>query len=129
MYTKRDNTSEISQEDIDFFVFHQANKFILEQLIKKLQIPSKKVPISLKYIGNTVSSSIPIALSLLIDQKKIIKTMKYSHPVFKYNKEFVLKKIEEIQGIDNIYYCGAWCGYGFHEDGVVSAKNAVKNLI
>jgi predicted NAD/FAD-binding protein len=55
--------------------------------------------------------------------------MKYSHPVFKYNKEFVLKKLEEIQGIDNIYYCGAWCGYGFHEDGVVSAKNAVKNLI
>jgi 3-oxoacyl-[acyl-carrier-protein] synthase-3 len=63
----------LNKEDIDFFVFHQANKFILEQLIKKLQIPSKKVPISLKYIGNTVSSSIPIALSLLIDQKKIQK--------------------------------------------------------
>ena len=63
----------LTKEDINFFVFHQANKFILEQLIKKLQIPSEKVPIFLKYIGNTVSSSIPIVLASLIDQKKIKK--------------------------------------------------------
>ena len=65
----------------------------------------------------------------LINKNKIIKKIKYSHPVFKYNKEYTLKKLEEIQGLNNIYYCGAWCGYGFHEDGVVSAKNVSNYLL
>ena len=65
----------------------------------------------------------------LINKDKIIKKMKYSHPVFKYNKEYTFRKLEEIQGVKNIYYCGAWCGYGFHEDGVVSAKNVVKYFL
>jgi predicted NAD/FAD-binding protein len=49
--------------------------------------------------------------------------------VFKHNKEFTFKKLQEIQGHKNIYYCGAWCGYGFHEDGVVSAKNVTNYLL
>ena len=65
----------------------------------------------------------------LINKNKVIKKMKYSHPVFKHTKEYTFKKLEEIQGIKNIYYCGAWCGYGFHEDGVVSAKNVINYLL
>ncbi|CAO6126396.1 COG2907 Predicted NAD/FAD-binding protein [Candidatus Pelagibacterales bacterium] len=65
----------------------------------------------------------------LINKSKIIKKIKYSHPVFKHNKEFTFKKLKEIQGHKNIYYCGAWCGYGFHEDGVVSAKNVTNYLL
>jgi predicted NAD/FAD-binding protein len=65
----------------------------------------------------------------LINRSKIIKKIKYSHPVFKYNKEYTFKKLKEIQGHKNIYYCGAWCGYGFHEDGVVSAKNVTNYLL
>ena len=65
----------------------------------------------------------------LIDKSKIIKKIKYSHPVFKHNKEFTFKKLQKIQGHKNIYYCGAWCGYGFHEDGVVSAKNVTNYLL
>jgi predicted NAD/FAD-binding protein len=65
----------------------------------------------------------------LINKNKIIKKIKYSHPVFKHNKEFTFKKLQEIQGHKNIYYCGAWCGYGFHEDGVVSAKNVTNYLL
>ena len=65
----------------------------------------------------------------LINKNKVIKKMKYSHPVFKHTKEYTFKKLEEIQGIKNIYYCGAWCGYGFHEDGVVSANNVIKYLL
>jgi predicted NAD/FAD-binding protein len=65
----------------------------------------------------------------LINKSKIIKKIKYSHPVFKHNKEFTFKKLQEIQGHKNIYYCGAWCGYGFHEDGVVSAKNVTNYLL
>jgi len=51
-----------SLDDIDFFVFHQANKFMLEHLRKKLTVPEKKFYMSFKNYGNTVSSTIPIAL-------------------------------------------------------------------
>ena len=65
----------------------------------------------------------------LIDKNKIIKKIRYSHPVFKHNKEYTLQKLQKIQGNKNIYYCGAWCGYGFHEDGVVSARNVTNYLL
>lgn len=51
-----------SAEDIDLFVFHQANKFMLEHLRKKLHIPAEKFYLFLSHCGNTVSSTIPIAL-------------------------------------------------------------------
>lgn len=49
-------------EDIDLFVFHQANAYMLEHLRKKLGIPSEKFCVRLSHCGNTVSSTIPIAL-------------------------------------------------------------------
>lgn len=48
--------------DIDLFVFHQASKLTLDSLVKILKIDENKVFVNLKDIGNTVSSSIPIAL-------------------------------------------------------------------
>lgn len=51
-----------SMGDIDLFVFHQANKFMLEHLHKKLKLPAEKFYMSFKNYGNTISSSIPIAL-------------------------------------------------------------------
>jgi 3-oxoacyl-[acyl-carrier-protein] synthase-3 len=50
-------------EDIDLFVFHQANAFMLEHLRKKLGVPSDRFVVSLSESGNTVSSTIPIALA------------------------------------------------------------------
>jgi 3-oxoacyl-[acyl-carrier-protein] synthase-3 len=49
-------------DDIDLFVFHQANQYMLEHLRKKMAIPSGKFWISMNHCGNTVSNSIPIAL-------------------------------------------------------------------
>jgi 3-oxoacyl-[acyl-carrier-protein] synthase-3 len=65
--------AKLNQDDIDFFVFHQANKFILEHLRKKIKIPKEKFIISLKDCGNTVSSTIPIALKNKIDDGTINK--------------------------------------------------------
>ncbi len=48
--------------DIDLFVFHQANKFMLNFLRKKLEIKEDKFYIYMSQTGNTVSSTIPIAL-------------------------------------------------------------------
>jgi 3-oxoacyl-[acyl-carrier-protein] synthase-3 len=49
-------------DDIDFFVFHQANFYMLESLRRKTRIPKDKFLISFESCGNTVSSTIPIVL-------------------------------------------------------------------
>jgi len=49
--------------DIDLFVFHQANRFMLEHLRRKIKISHDKFYVSFKEYGNTVSSTIPIALA------------------------------------------------------------------
>ena len=55
------------EEDIDMFIFHQANKYMLESLIKRMKLDINKVPIAMNDYGNTVSSSIPIVLSNYIN--------------------------------------------------------------
>jgi len=64
--------ANLTSGDIDYFVFHQANRIVLETLGKKLRIPTEKLIIELDDIGNTVSSSIPIAIKKSID-KGVIK--------------------------------------------------------
>jgi 3-oxoacyl-[acyl-carrier-protein] synthase-3 len=54
--------NNIKQDDIDLFIFHQANQYMLEHLRKKLKITDDKFFIYMKDVGNTVSSTIPIAL-------------------------------------------------------------------
>lgn len=49
--------------DIDWFVFHQANKRIIDNVIRKYKIDKQKVVINIEKIGNTSSASIPLALS------------------------------------------------------------------
>lgn len=57
--------------DIDFFVLHQANRFMLEALRKKMGISREKLPFLLGNCGNTVSSTIPMALYELRDQEQL----------------------------------------------------------
>jgi 3-oxoacyl-[acyl-carrier-protein] synthase-3 len=52
----------LALDDIDLFVFHQANKYMLDHLRKRMKIPEQKFAISMAHCGNTVSSTIPIAL-------------------------------------------------------------------
>ena len=59
--------ARLALEDFDLFVFHQANAFMLERLRHKLAIPADRFVVSLQMSGNTVSSSIPIALEPYID--------------------------------------------------------------
>jgi 3-oxoacyl-[acyl-carrier-protein] synthase-3 len=64
--------NNLTIDEIDFFVFHQANNFLLETLRKKLGIPEEKFFNNIEDTGNTDSSTIPIVLKEL-DDKKIIK--------------------------------------------------------
>lgn len=54
--------NNLQKDEIDLFVFHQANKYMLEHLRKKLKIDQAKFFNNLAMVGNTVSSTIPIAL-------------------------------------------------------------------
>lgn len=57
--------------DIDQFIFHQANLRIVKQVIKRLGIKEEKVPISLEYYGNTSSASIPVTLDQAVRNGRI----------------------------------------------------------
>jgi len=54
--------AELEKSDIDLFVFHQANSFMLEHLRDKLDIPREKFVTAMEQTGNTVSCTIPLAL-------------------------------------------------------------------
>jgi len=54
--------NNLQQENIDLFVFHQANKFMINFLRKQLKIDNDRFFVFMENVGNTVSSTIPIAL-------------------------------------------------------------------
>ena len=58
--------AQLHRDDIDLFVFHQANEFMLKRLQTKLQIPPERFVMALRDFGNTVSSTIPIALHQIL---------------------------------------------------------------
>lgn len=54
--------ASITFDDVDLFVFHQANEYMLRHLRDKIEIPPERFYVSMSHCGNTVSSTIPIAL-------------------------------------------------------------------
>lgn len=63
--------NKLTRDDIDLYVFHQANKFMLDAIRKVNAFPKDKFYINLEQTGNTVSSTIPIALKQLQDAGKL----------------------------------------------------------
>jgi 3-oxoacyl-[acyl-carrier-protein] synthase III len=61
----------VPPEAIDLYIFHQANQFMLDRVRKMSKIPAEKFYIFIKETGNTVSSTIPIALSHALQQHAI----------------------------------------------------------
>ena len=63
----------------------------------------------------------------VIDKDKVLKRLNYYHPI--YTRESVAAQARHAEiNTDKFYFCGAYWRYGFHEDGVVSALNAVKQF-
>lgn len=63
-----------------------------------------------------------------IDPSTIIRRIDYAHPVFTPGAVAAQRRQGEINGPRRTYYCGAYWRYGFHEDGVVSALNAMEHF-
>lgn len=68
--------SRLDASQIDLFVFHQANRHMLETLRKKCGIAPEKFAIRVEHTGNTVSASIPLALSQLDAESKLAPGMR-----------------------------------------------------
>ena len=67
--------NQMAVENIDYFVFHQANKFMLTTIRKVCALPKEKFYINLENTGNTVSSSVIIGLRDCMDRGLIHKNM------------------------------------------------------
>lgn len=63
-----------------------------------------------------------------IDPEKILRRMVYHHPMYTPAGIAAQARQHEINGVNRTYYCGAYWRYGFHEDGVVSALNALQHF-
>lgn len=68
--------NRLKKEEIDLFVFHQANKFMMNYLRKKLEISESKFYYFMENVGNTVSSTIPIALKEALNDNSIVPQSK-----------------------------------------------------
>jgi predicted NAD/FAD-binding protein len=55
-----------------------------------------------------------------IDPARVLRTFRYAHPVYTAAGQRAQARVHEISGVGRTHFCGAYWGYGFHEDGVVS---------
>lgn len=64
----------------------------------------------------------------LIDPDRVIGRYRFFHPVFTHAGLAFREQIRESNGHRHTWFCGAWCGNGFHEDGVTSALDVARAL-
>jgi hypothetical protein len=73
-----------------------------------------------------IDSSRPLLVTLnrrgAIDERHVLADLEYAHPVFDAAAMAAQRRRHEIQGRNGIFFVGAYWGYGFHEDGVQSAR-------
>mgnify|MGYP006288216475 FL=1 len=101
--------------------------------------PSSKQHVSVNYLINFLQPLPPelqgtqIIVSLNPsaepNPKLVQKEIQYSHPVFDMKAIQAQKALPLIQGTSSIWYCGAWTGFGFHEDGLRSGELVAEALI
>ena len=63
-----------------------------------------------------------------IDERKVLRRMEYSHPLYTLDSVRAQGRWSEISGHNRTHYCGAYWFYGFHEDGLNSAVRVSRTL-
>ncbi len=82
----------------------------------------------LQSIAAPVQFCVTLNYTHAIEPAKIIRRIAYSHPVFTREAVAAQQRHAEINGARRTFYCGAYWRNGFHEDGVVSALDALKHF-
>ncbi|MBU3586607.1 FAD-dependent oxidoreductase [Polynucleobacter sp. 78F-HAINBA] len=101
--------------------------------------PTAQQHVSVNYLINRLqplpkafeSTQIIVSLNPLTDPKPSLvhEEIHYSHPVFDMRAVQAQKALPLIQGNSSIWYCGAWTGFGFHEDGLRSGELVAMDLM
>ena len=100
---------------------NQIQSVSVDYLINKLQpLPAALHP-----------EPIIVSLNPLVEPKPelVFKEISYSHPIFDAKAISAQKNLSLIQGKAGIWFCGAWTGYGFHEDGLRSGELVAADLV
>lgn len=82
----------------------------------------------LQSIQAPVEFCVTLNNSRLINTNKILKRIHYDHPMFTPAGVQAQSRQNEVNGVNRTYFCGAYWRNGFHEDGVVSALNAINHF-
>jgi predicted NAD/FAD-binding protein len=82
----------------------------------------------LQSIGAPKELCVSLNLAKAVDPEKIYKQLTYHHPAYDPDSLAARKSHAEISGVNRTHYCGAYWGYGFHEDGVTSALEVCKKF-
>ena len=152
MATHPDQTIKLIK-DLNKESYEIINKFKYQRNIvylhsdKSLMPKNKKIRSSWNYLSNNnnqssvtywmnilqnlpIKKEVFVSLNPFLIPQKILTYQKiyYEHPIFNNDTDKAQKEIITIQGKDNIYYTGAWTGYGFHEDGIKSAVDVARSL-
>lgn len=69
------NKFDLNLDDIDAFLFHQSNKFIIKQISSRLKIPKDKVPMNIHKFGNTSGVSIPLLIISELEKDKVYNNL------------------------------------------------------
>ena len=76
---------------------------------------------TLQGIDAPVQFCVTLNHSDFVDASKVLRRITYEHPVYTAETVAAQKRYAEVNGVNRTYFCGAYWGYGFHEDGVKSA--------
>ena len=97
---------------------HQSTSVCLHYLLNMLQ--------PLPFTQSVVVSLNPLKE---IARQHIMAEFDYAHPVFDLAAIRAQGEVAALQGQQNTYFCGAWTGYGFHEDGLKSGLKAAEQIL
>lgn len=139
-----------AEQDIISAIRYQPNDMVLHSDISFMQKQKKawsswvylsetqndnRNAVSLSYWMNNLQPldtdiSIIVTLNPAVqpDSKKIYDRYTFHHPVFDTKAVTAQERLGTIQGVDRIWYTGAWQRYGFHEDGLLSAVNVALKM-
>lgn len=69
------HAATLTSADVDFYVFHQSNRFIINHLASKCDLPPAKVPLTLEAFGNTGGPSVPLTMTMGIPASARSRTL------------------------------------------------------
>jgi uncharacterized protein len=96
---------------------------------------SGQSPVAVSYLLNKLQS-LPFKTPVIVtlnpqrepDPSLVLRTFDYEHPVLNQSATSAQRLLPSIQGHHRAWFCGAWSGYGFHEDGLKSALRVVRDF-